>query len=413
MQQWAASHHSWLADVQHKEAVDLMRAWCRMFETVGFDKAGKGIDFGHLLFTGDGLHPALGGIVPQSGFAGGLAYNLERTTQQPSIRFGGSVEARGSVNGFWEAGARLDVLSAADKLESRHIHATIDAEHYSLPQLTYFGQGNASSPANESLFGLEQTTAGGHLDVPLIKAFVLVAGLAGLWNSQSGASNADHPSIDRKFTAADAPGLDRPTSYLVSGGGLDWFYPLVPRPSGYSSALSTGFRFFADTNGAPYSFRRMDGIWINRYRPPTSFDFGTVSGTIRFVASYTTGNNRMPFYLQPTIGGADINNVDDLESYRDYRFRAPSTLVFQAEYTRTIWGPLAFLGFYDTGRVAGERSDIEISHMHHSFGAGFAIQFGNSPLMKFYYAWSGGEGSHTTYTLNTNNFGPGAAAGVF
>jgi hypothetical protein len=131
------------------------------------------------------------------------------------------------------------------------------------------------------------------------------------------------------------------------------------------------------------------------------------------VDTATSGNNQMPFYLQPTLGGTDINNVDALRSYRDYRFRAPSLLVFQAEYTHTIWGPIAALGFYDTGRVAEYRSDIGFSQFHHSLGAGFLVQVGGAPVFKFYYAWGGGEGSHTTYTMNTNNFTFSAPAGVF
>jgi len=410
---WAKTHHSFLADVQHKQDVELQRTWCHIFETIGFDKVEKGIDFGRVLFTGDGLHPSVGGIVPGSGFAGGLVYNFERATQQPPIRYSGSIEARGSYNGFWTAGGKLDIWGAANNPQDRHIHATLDAEHYNLPQMTYFGQGNSSFLADESLFSLAQNTAGGHIDIPIVGGFVLVGGLAGLWNSQGGVTGASLPSIDQKFNSFDAPGLNRGTSYVVSGGGLQWLYPVAPRLNGFSSALSSGFRFFAETSGAPYSFRRLEVIWINRYRPPTNFDLGTISGTVRFVDSYTVGNNQIPFYLQPTLGGTDINNVDVLRSYRDYRFRAPNLLAVQAEYMRTIWGPLAFLGFYDTGRVAEQRSDIGFTHMHHSFGAGFVIQLGGAPLMKFYYAWGGGESTHTTYTMNTNNFTVGAPAGVF
>jgi hypothetical protein len=413
-QAWAKSgRHSWLASVQHKEDVELARTWCHIFETKGIDRVQKGIDFGRVLFTGDGLHPTVGGIVPGSGFAGGLAYNLERATSQPAIRYSGSVEARGSYNGFWTAGGKLDIYGAADSPRNRHIHATIDAEHYNLPQLTYFGEGNTSLLANESLFGLAQTTAGGHVDVPLVGGFVLVGGLAGLWNSPSGVHGASLPSIEQKFTAANTPALASGTSYLVSGGGLDWIYPVAPRLNGFSSSLSTGFRFFHEATGAPYSFRRLDAIWMNRYRPPTQVDLGTISATARFVEAYATGGNQMPFYLQPTIGGADIANVDMLRSYRDYRFRAPNLLVFQAEYAHTIWGPLAFLGFYDTGRVAQRRADIGISQMRHSFGAGLVVQLGSAAVLKFYYAWGGPEGSHTTYTLNTNNFTFSEPAGVF
>ncbi|HEX3742641.1 MAG TPA: hypothetical protein VHW09_01870 [Bryobacteraceae bacterium] len=396
-QEWGKSGpHSWLASVEHTQIVETQRTWCHIFETQGIDRAEKGIDFGRVLFTGDGIHPSLGGIVPGSGFAGGLAYNLERASTSAPLRFSGSVEARGSYNGFWEAGGKLDVWGSANNPEGRHIHATIDAEHYTLPKMEYFGEGNSSSLANESFFSLNQTTAGGHLDVPLPGGFVLQGGLAGLWN-------------DAAFGAT--PGTS--TSYVVPGGGIGWIYPAVPRITGFVSSLTTAYKWFHEISGKPASFSRIDAIWVNRYTPPIKVNVGTVSVLARMVMVNATGGNRMPVYLQPTLGGTDISNVDALRSYRDYRFRAPNQMVFQAEYERSIWGPLAVLGFYDTGRVADTHSELEFAHLHHSMGAGLVIQVGGLPAFKFYYAWGGGEGSHTTYTLNTNNFTFNAPGGVF
>jgi hypothetical protein len=202
------------------------------------------------------------------------------------------------------------------------------------------------------------------------------------------------------------------TTYIVAGGGINWIYPVAPRLQGFSSALITGFRWFHATSG-PYSFRRIDAIWQNRYSPPTKVDVGSISAAARFVEAYAPAGNSMPFYLQPTIGGTDINNVDALGSYRDYRFRAPNVIAFQAEYRRTIRGPIAALGFYDVGRVAEDRSDIQIAHMLHSFGVGMIVQLGSLPVFKVYYAWGGREGTHTTYTANTNNFTFTAPGGVF
>jgi hypothetical protein len=405
--------HSFLASLEHTQLVETERKWCHIFETQGIDRVSKGIDFGSEFFTGDGLHPAVGGIVPGSGFAGGLEYNVQRASASQPLRYSGGVEARGSYNGFWVAGAKLDIYGSGNSAQDQHIHATLDAEHYSLPQMSYYGQGNASSLANESLFGLVQTTAGGHIEVPLPGGFMLTGGLAGLWNRTSGVNGASEPSIDGTFTAEETPALGTPTTYVVWGGGLDWIYPVSPRLSGFSSTLTTGYRWFHDTSGSPYSFSRLDAIWINRYHPAANRDLGTISVSARLVDAATSGGNRMPFYLQPTLGGTDINNVDALRSFRDYRFRAPNLLVFQAEYTRAIWGPLALLGFYDTGRVAEQRSDIGFSQFHHSAGAGLVVQVGGAPVFKFYYAWGGGEGSHTTYTMNTNNFTFSAPTGVF
>src|SRR3974390_3192359 len=92
---WAKSGpHSWLADLEPKQDVELGRTWCHIFETRGFDRVSKGIDFGRVLFTGEGLHPSVGGIVPGSGFAGGLAYNLERASSSAPVCSRRSVEAR-------------------------------------------------------------------------------------------------------------------------------------------------------------------------------------------------------------------------------------------------------------------------------------------------------------------------------
>jgi hypothetical protein len=384
--------HSWLASVQHEQVIETERTWCHIFETKGFDRINKGIDFGRVLFTGDGVHPAVGGIVPGSGFAGGLEYNMEHASASQAVRYSGSVEARGSYNGFWTAGGKLDILGSANKPDNRHIHATLDAEHYTLPKMAYYGQGNLSSAANQTFFSLLQTTAGGHLDVPLAGGFTLTGGLAGLWNSVP-----SNPA----------------TTYVVWGGSLQWIYPVAPRLNGLSVTATGGYKWYHETTGLPYSFARLDAIFVSHYRPPAKVDLGTISVGARFVDVDAGGGNQMPFYLQPTLGGTDINNVDALRSYRDYRFRAPNLLVFQAEYTHTLWGPVAFLGFYDTGRVFEERADIGFSQFRHSLGTGLVVQMGASPVFKFYYAWGGSEGSHTTYTMNTNNFTFSAPSGVF
>jgi hypothetical protein len=401
--------HSWLANVEHKQYVEVPRTWCHIWETHGIDRVQKAIDFGRVFFTGDGLHPALGGIVPGSGFAGGLTYNLERASATLPLRYAGSVEARGSYNGFWTAGSKLDIWGSGNSRNDRHIHALLDVEHYELPQLPYFGLGNNSLLANKNLFSLAQTIGGGNIEVPLPAGFFITADVTGLWNSQLGMRGVFSPTI---VTPANTPGLGVDTTYLAAGGGFDWIYPVAPRLKGISTSVTTGYHVFHAASG-PYSFRRLDALWQSRYTMATKkIELGTISATVRFVEAYAPAGNAIPFYLQPTIGGTDINNVDVLRSYADYRFRAPNLLTLQTEYERTIWGPFALLGFHDVGRVAEQRSDIGIVHMRHSFGAGFIVQVGSLPIMKFYYAWAG-EGTHTTYTLNTNNFTFSEPAGVF
>jgi len=50
-------------------------------------------------------------------------------------------------------------------------------------------------------------------------------------------------------------------------------------------------------------------------------------------------HNNVPFYLQPTLGGADINDENVLRGYSNYRFRAPNLVAYELNYERAIIDP--------------------------------------------------------------------------
>jgi len=404
---WAQSGpHNWISSAFHKQDVETPQAWCHIWATNGYDRVHKTEDFGRVLFTGDGIHPTMGSIVPNSGLAGGLALNLDRAAKSYPVRFSGSIEARGSTSQFWEAGGVLDLLGSGNRSDNRHIDVTLSAIHRSLPQINYFGEGNSSLVANESLFGLTDTTIKASAIIPLPRNFRFLSGIEGLWSGPQGFHGSATPSIEQLFDPANTPALGTSTAYFIYGAGVDWKYPLNEcLQCWYKTDVSGIFRAFVETNGAPYSFRRGDVTWDQVFIlfPEISVELGTVSIVGRLNAASVPAGNQVPFYLQPTLGGTDINNYDVLRSYRDYRFRAPNALSFQAEYTRAIKDPLGALLFYDVGKVAVVPSDLGISHMRHSFGVGFTVRAGSATWFKLYYAWAGAEGTHTTYTGNTNN----------
>jgi hypothetical protein len=411
---WSKTPHMWLSNVFHKQKIETGQTWCLIGEAKGYDRVHKIEDFGRVVFTGEGLHPALGNIVPGSGLAGGLALNLARNVTSPPIHFSGNVEARGSINAFWIAGGQLNLLGSSDTVNDEHIHATFFAKHYSLPQLTYFGLGNSSMLANESLYGLQSTTVGANLGIPLPRGLEFLAVSEGLWASPAGLHGSTTPSIEQTFTPTNTPALNSPTTYVVYGAGVGWKYPIAERLYSYRTSVDGLFRIFHETTGAPYSFRRLDASWTQRYTPRLSVDLGSFSVVSRLVESIAPGGNNVPFYLQPTLGGTDIENWSDLRSYRDYRFRAPNALSFQAQYERAVKDPLGVLFFYDVGKVALARSDIDISHMRHSFGIGGTLRAGASTVLGLYYAWGGNEGTHTTLLGNTNALGANSGLnGVF
>ena len=74
------------------------------------------------------------------------------------------------------------------------------------------------------------------------------------------------------------------------------------------------------------------------------------------VISEPRSGNSVPFYLQPTLGGGDINNENWLRSYQNYRFRAPTTVALGASYERRLIDPLGFSVFGQVGQVGQELS---------------------------------------------------------
>ena len=77
----------------------------------------------------------------------------------------------------------------------------------------------------------------------------------------------------------------------------------------------------------------------------------------------------------------------------DYRFRAPSSVLFQVEYRRPVWGPFGLLAFYDLGKVALIPSDISLDHLRHDIGLGMFVRAGARELMRIYIGFGTGEGS--------------------
>jgi hypothetical protein len=116
-------------------------------------------------------------------------------------------------------------------------------------------------------------------------------------------------------------------------------------------------------------------------------------------ASYTSGNQTVPFYLQPTLGGTDINGVDTLRGLVDYRLRAPNRILLQVEYYHNILGPIGIYGFYDEGKVALTPGDLNLTSLRHDLGVGVYFKVQNKIVIRGYIGFGAGEGSHPNFKL--------------
>jgi hypothetical protein len=103
-----------------------------------------------------------------------------------------------------------------------------------------------------------------------------------------------------------------------------------------------------------------------------------------------------------------------LPSFQDYRFRAPNMMLFRASFEHSIYKwPVGIVLMIDEGKVAQRRSDIDFSHLQHSYTAGLTLRAGGFPMVYLLFSWGGHEGTHTTGSMNTSLLGGGARPSLF
>ncbi len=378
------------------------------------------------VFTGRGLHPTIGRIVPEGGIAFGAALNDEwHITETPHIRFTTSVEARGSDNGFWAAGAlshmQFDWYRAYDVGSFRMPQITVAVKHFDLPAMPFFGLGNQTSLSDRSLFKLTETELPILMDFPVAYGLTLSAQATALY-----ATSDPSQLFLSRFSESSVPGIRSRTTYIVPGLIASYRSPDVLY--GLSGEARVSYEAYEALAGGKFTFDRFEARMALHYGiEDQPFSLGKFpflrsllgssrfSGEANLVISEPRAHNAVPFYLQPTLGGGDIHNENWLRSYTNYRFTAPNTVAFGVTYERRLIDPFGFSIFAQWGKVGLNPGELDFDRLKHSIGFGLALRLGGRAVAEFSIAWGGGEGSHTYATGNTNNaigFGARAAGTV-
>lgn len=418
-----------------------------------------------LLFTDHPLHLAIGSLAPGNGFGSGMAIVGHWTTT--NWRNTWDVDAVASPNLSWRAGGYMTFVWA--KVAPPSVHrgrhpktgSQIDltqeqpvihlyAESNSLNKLGFFGIGPSTAEAGRSYFGMRETIAGANFVLPLRVLRPLNITLLGEGNGRfvdtRSENGQDSPSIEQLYSPLTAPGLSASRGFAQFGQGIR----LQPSFAGDHIQLDYLVNYQEYVASKNYSFRRFTTDLSHTFQiyqnhlPPAH---RTINGPDECSASKSSQNdnskdldcpgltrdyegsfqlrfflsesiipsgNIEPFYFQPTLGGSDINGNAMLSSFQDYRFRAPNLMMFRAAFEHSIYKwPVGIALMVDEGKVGVQRSDIDFSHLRHSYSAGLTFHAGGFPVLYAMFSWGGREGSHTTAAANTSLLGGGARPPLF
>jgi outer membrane protein assembly factor BamA len=251
-----------------------------------------------------------------------------------------AVQARASVNGSYAG--RVNLL--LPHLFNGRGFLDFSATHRNISEMPYYGSGPDSRKTGRSDYRLEDTNAELRTGVRITKRFE--ASLIGSFLAVNvGPGHATrYISTERQFGPAVAPGIDRQTSFWRGGAGIayDWRNDASNPTSGGGYAAQ--YVRYLDADLGRYSFHRVD-LNASHYIP--LFNHTRVIA-LHGASSLTSTNRsqRVPFYVQPTLGGPDT-----LRGYRYNRFSGDNSTTVTAEYRWDASPLLQMVAFADGGKV--------------------------------------------------------------
>ncbi len=416
-----------------------------------------------VLITDHPLHLALGSIAPNNGFAVGVAFVPPQWNPNDDWRIRWSADAVVTPYGAWRAGAYFkfvntrmrDIVvtgpgegtSSEDALPRPYPTVTAHAQSTSLPAVSYFGLGPGTTLDGRSAFSIRQTSLGARTFWPVGRSgrlnrlnTVAIGELSGRWVRIGDPTHGTDPSMAALYTDETAPGLSAQPATIEFTEGLR----IAPALGRLQLTYTGRLQQFVAPSDETASFRRWsldlrhDIGWWPTSRASPAREANTpnecTTGADRTVTAYgcpdptmvttnrngtlglrafvsrasASGESRVPFYFQPTMGGADIDGNRLLPSYEDYRFRAPNVLVLQATIEHAIWGPVGAFAAIEQGRVALAGASLTDGGFRRTVGAGMTLRAGGMPMATLWWARGASEGSRIAFLMNTSLFGGSA-----
>ena len=301
-----------------------------------------------------GFYPSFGSVWGGGGLTLGLGYKQRygdhaswRVVGRYSLRNYKLVEAGTSSPGHQDG--RLDLSAVAGWRDATEV--------------AYYGLGMDSSRSDRANFRFKQYFARAEAELRPA-SWARLSGSTALEDYRLLPGEGDEPSIETMFTPHTAPGLGASPTYVhaEATAAIDWRQsPGYSRSGGYYGVT---LHEYADTSG-PFDFRRLDATAVQH----VPFLRETWVLSLRAGVQTTLGGEEVPYFLLPALGSGRT-----LRGYHSWRFRDRHALITSAEWR---WFPnrlgMDMAIFFDAGKVAGRREDLDFTGMKHDWGLGLRL----------------------------------------
>ena len=282
-------------------------------------------------------------------------------------------------------------LSAPDLFGGRGF-VDFNVVHRDISEMPYYGPGPNSRKTGRSDYRMEDTNVELRPGIQFFRHFR--ASLIGsyLANNVGPGHSSLYMSTDQQFAPAAAPGIGRQTDFWRGGGRLEFDWRNQPDNPTSGGRYSAQYVRYLDQSLGAYSFLRLD-LDASQYIP--------LFNQTRVIALHgassltsTSSNQRVPFYLQPALGGPDT-----LRGYRFNRFSGDNSTLISAEYRWDASAIVQIAAFADAGKVFNRREEWNFHTLQSDVG--FAVRFkGQSGVVTSFETAFSHEGFQIWFRMN-------------
>lgn len=313
-----------------------------------------------------GFRVKLGGLVSGGGFAIGPEY-LRKDLAHGNLIFRSSAQT--SLRKY----QRYDIEFSNPSTD--RVNFNVFAVHHNYPGIGYYGPGPTSLKSDRTNYRFEDTATDFALGVRPLRLLTVGATAGYMWVNVGPGADRRYASSDQIFSPSDAPGIDQQTDFARYGYFASFDYrdsPTGPQSGGF---YTFQYHHYVDQNLGAFSFNLVRAE-MRQYIPLFN-KRRTIALRAKTVLTDPTGNNVVPFYLQPTVGGSD-----DLRGFREFRFRDSNMFVVNGEWRWEVFSGLDMAAFYDAGKVFPRRSQLNFHDLERSAGFGFRFNARGSVFLR-------------------------------
>jgi surface antigen Omp85-like protein len=273
------------------------------------------------------------------------------------------------------------------RLADERIEVGVEGVYRNQPQDDFYGLGPNTQEAMRVSYLFEGREFQGRAIVKPRTWFHFGTRVGVLSPSIDTGKDTRFPSIEATFDDSLAPALLAQPDYRYGEAFAEVDYRDEPGNARSGGYYAVAWRAYNDSDLDRYSFRLLDAQ-ARQFFP--IFDKKRVFALkTELVSTTPQSGHRVPFFMQPTLGGGHT-----LRGVNDYRFRDRAMFNFNVEYRWEAFAALDMALFTDFGTVAPRVSDLDFGDLKRSYGIGLRFNTPSAVFFRIDVATGAGEGLH-------------------